>query len=74
MDIRIGFADTARELVIRASGTQEELVGKVNDALGSHSMLELEDEKGRKYIVRTDRVVYAEVGVSSPTTVGFAGA
>lgn len=74
MDIRIGFADTARELVIRASGTQEELAAQINGALGNNSVLELEDEKGRKYIVRTDRVVYAEIGVSKPNTVGFAGA
>ncbi|WP_293770942.1 DUF3107 domain-containing protein [uncultured Corynebacterium sp.] len=74
MDIRIGFADTARELVIRASGTQEELAAQINGALGNNSVLELEDEKGRKYIVRTDRVVYAEISVSKPNTVGFAGA
>ncbi|WP_371857151.1 DUF3107 family protein, partial [Corynebacterium striatum] len=33
MDIKIGFADTARELVIRADGTQEELAAKINGAL-----------------------------------------
>ncbi len=74
MDIRFGFADTARELVIRAEGTQEDLASKINGALADNSVLELDDEKGRKYVVRTDRVVYVEVGVSKPHTVGFAGA
>ncbi|ATZ05887.1 DUF3107 domain-containing protein [Corynebacterium striatum] len=74
MDIKIGFADTARELVIRADGTQEELAAKINGALADNSTLELEDSKGRKFIVRTDRVVYAEIGVAKAHTVGFAGA
>ena len=74
MDIRIGFAGTARELVIRSEGTQEELSQQINGALADNSVLELADDKGRKYIIRTDRVVYAEIGVTKPTTVGFAGA
>lgn len=74
MDIKIGFADTARELVIHAEGTREELVAKVNSALADNATLELEDTKGRKYIVRTDRVVYAEIGVAKTHAVGFAGA
>ncbi|EEI77878.1 hypothetical protein HMPREF0308_1803, partial [Corynebacterium striatum ATCC 6940] len=39
-----------------------------------NSTLELEDSKGRKFIVRTDRVVYAEIGVAKAHAVGFAGA
>ena len=74
MDIKIGFADTARELVIRADGTQEELAAKINGALADNSTLELEDSKGRTFIVRTDRVVYAEIGVAKAHAVGFAGA
>ncbi|ART21798.1 ATP-binding protein [Corynebacterium striatum] len=74
MDIKIGFADTARELVIHADGTQEELAAKINGALADNSTLELEDSKGRKFIVRTDRVVYAEIGVAKTHAVGFAGA
>lgn len=73
MDIKFGFADTARELVINASGTQEELAAQINAALADNSVLELADEKGRKYIVRTDRVVYVEIGTAKPHVVGFAG-
>ena len=74
MDIKFGFADTARELVISAAGDQAELTQKVNSALADNSTLELEDDKGRKYLVRTDRVVYVEVGTAKKQSVGFAGA
>ncbi|MCT1426908.1 MULTISPECIES: DUF3107 domain-containing protein [Corynebacterium] len=74
MDIKFGFADTARELVISAAGEQAELTQKINSALADNSTLELEDDKGRKYLVRTDRVVYVEVGIAKKQAVGFAGA
>lgn len=74
MDIKFGFADTARELVISAAGDQAELTQKINSALADNSTLELEDDKGRKYLVRTDRVVYVEVGIAKKRAVGFAGA
>ena len=74
MDIKFGFADTARELVISAAGDQADLTQKINSALADNSTLELEDDKGRKYLVRTDRVVYVEVGIAKKHTVGFAGA
>ena len=74
MDIKFGFADTARELVISAAGDQADLTQKINSALADNSTLELEDDKGRKYLVRTDRVVYVEVGPAKKQSVGFAGA
>lgn len=74
MDIKFGFSDTARELAFRAKGSQEELHAAINSALANNSVLELEDEKGRKYIVRTERVVYVEIGSATSRPVGFAGA
>ena len=74
MDIKFGFADTPRELIISTTGEQAELTKKINSALAENSTLELEDDKGRKYLVRTDRVVYVEVGIAKKHAVGFAGA
>ncbi|MDY3127471.1 MAG: DUF3107 domain-containing protein [Corynebacterium sp.] len=73
MDIKFGFADTARELVIRVDGEQQELLNRINEAVDNNSTLELADEKGRKYLVRTERVVYVEVGNSTAHAVGFIG-
>ena len=74
MDIKVGFADNSRELTIKAEGSQEELTQKVNSALASGELLELEDAKGRKYLVRTDRVIYVEIGAVKTQAVGFIGA
>lgn len=74
MDIKFGFADTSRELVVSSTSEQADLTQKINSALAENSTLELEDDKGRKYLVRTDRVVYVEVGVAKKQSVGFAGA
>lgn len=73
MDIKFGFADTPRELVIRVAGEQETHQKSINEALANNTVLQLEDEKGKKFIVRTDRVVYVELGSSSQHQVGFAG-
>ncbi len=73
MDIKFGFADTARELVIRVAGEQDGYLQQINEALANSSNVEIEDEKGKKFIVRTDRVVYVEVGSTSQRQVGFAG-
>lgn len=73
MDIKFGFADTPRELVIRVGGEQDAHQKAINDALANNSVVELEDEKGKKFIIRTDRVVYVELGSSSQHQVGFAG-
>lgn len=73
MDIKFGFADTSRELVIRVAGEQDAYLKQVNDALANNTQLEIEDEKGKKFIVRTDHVVYVELGSSSQHQVGFAG-
>ncbi|MBK4138085.1 DUF3107 family protein [Corynebacterium macginleyi] len=74
MDIKFGFADTPRELIVSSTSEQAELTQKINSALAENSTVELEDDKGRKYLVRTDRVVYVEVGPAKKQSVGFAGA
>jgi hypothetical protein len=35
------------------------------------AVLELEDEKGRRYLVSTDRVAYVEIGETARRAVGF---
>lgn len=75
MDIKIGFADSARELTISASSSQDEVAAKVAEALADDSgVFDVTDDKGRRYLVRNSRIAYVEVGTNSPRTVGFAGA
>ncbi|GAB3592969.1 hypothetical protein CFAEC_03350 [Corynebacterium faecale] len=75
MDIKIGFADSARELIISSNSSQDEVAAKVAEALADDSgVFDVTDDKGRRYLVRNNRIAYVEVGTNTPRTVGFAGA
>lgn len=75
MDIKIGFSDSPRELVINLESDQEAVVSQINDALNNNeATLQLEDSKGRRYLVRSAQVAYVEVGATAPRAVGFSGA
>lgn len=75
MDIKIGFADSARELIISSNSSQDEVAAKVAEALADDSgVFDVTDDKGRRYLVRNSRIAYVEVGTNTPRTVGFAGA
>lgn len=82
MDIKIGFVDSGRELAIAGvasvSGVsvsqQSEAVALVNGALENEAaVIELTDNKGRRFLVRAKHVAFVEVGTDTPRTVGFAG-
>ncbi len=74
LDIKIGFADSPRELVIPTETSQDEVVDQVTAALeGEAGILELSDEKGRKFLINVERITYVEVGVTAQRSVGFAG-
>ncbi|WJY67509.1 DUF3107 domain-containing protein [Corynebacterium auris] len=73
MDIKIGLAESPRELVITSSGDQEEILGRISRAIeGGEPTLTLTDDRGRSFVIRTERISYAEVGSATARTVGFA--
>lgn len=75
MDIKIGFADSPRELVITTETNQDEVALKVTEALNNDAAtLELTDEKGVRYIIRARQISYVELGTTTQRFVGFAGA
>lgn len=73
MEVKIGIADSNRELVFKTGMTPEDVHKRVEEALTAESkaVLELEDEKGRRYLVSTDRVAYVEIAESARRPVGF---
>ena len=74
MEVKIGIADSPRELVFSSSQTPGEVEKAVSDALEKGSeLLNLSDERGRKYLVQTSKVAYVEIGVADVRRVGFAG-
>lgn len=74
MDIKIGFADSPRELLINAKEDQDALAATIAEALEKDTgVLELTDAQGKRYLVRNSRIAYVELGTQSARTVGFAG-
>ena len=73
MEVKIGIADSNRELVFKTGMTPEDVYKRVEAALTAEAkaVLELEDEKERRYLVSTDRVAYVEIGETARRAVGF---
>ena len=72
MDIRIGIANSPRELNFETAQSAAEVEKIVSDALGSDAkFIKLSDDKGKLYIVPVASFSYLEVGSESTRRVGF---
>ncbi len=72
MDIRIGIANTPREISFESSQTAAEVEQVVASALESKSaFVKLADDKGKIYIVPLATFAYIEVGSDQSRRVGF---
>ena len=73
MEVKIGIKDTPRELVVSSGQSAEEVEAQVADALkAGEGLLRLTDDKGRKFVVPSDRIAYVEIAPSDVRKVGFA--
>lgn len=73
MEVKIGVADSPRELVVSSSDTPDQVEAQVAEALRTdQGLLTLVDEKGRRYVVPASRVAYVEIGPGEGRRVGFA--
>ena len=62
MEVKIGIAESARELVVSSDQTADEVSQLVDEALaGGDGLLRLVDEKGRRYVVRANQIAYVEI-------------
>jgi hypothetical protein len=72
MEVRIGVQHAARELVIESAQSQDDVTAAVSAALnGDTGLLELNDEKGRRVVVPSDKLAYIEIGEPESRRVGF---
>ena len=72
VDIRIGIANTARELSFESAQTAAEVEKAVAAALSSDAkFLSLTDDKGKIYLVPTAALAYIEIGGGEARRVGF---
>ncbi len=73
MEVKIGVADSPRELVVSSVDSPEQVEALVTEVLsGKQSLLSLADDKGRRYLVPAAKVAYVEIGPSDGRRVGFA--
>ncbi|WP_423923207.1 DUF3107 domain-containing protein [Frigoribacterium sp. 2-23] len=72
MDIRIGIANSPREISFETSQTAADVEKTVADALdGGKSYITLADSKGKTYLVPVASLSYVEVGTEENRRVGF---
>ncbi|CAN5591802.1 DUF3107 domain-containing protein [soil metagenome] len=72
MDIRIGIANSPREISFESSQTSSQVEKIVADALDSDAkFVKLSDDKGKVYIVPTASLSYIEVGSEESRRIGF---
>lgn len=72
MDIRIGIANSPREISFETSQSAADVEKVVAEALDSDAkFIKLSDDKGKVYIVPVASFSYIEVGSESARRVGF---
>ena len=72
MDIRIGIANTPREISFESSQTAAEVESIVAAALEAGSkFVKLTDDKGKVFIVPLETFAYIEIGSDQSRRVGF---
>ncbi|MGB4777895.1 DUF3107 domain-containing protein [Microbacterium sp.] len=72
MEIRIGIANTPRELNFESALPAAEVTKTIEKALDSDvSFVTFADVKGNTYIVPTEGITFIEVGTEESRRVGF---
>lgn len=72
MEIRIGIANTARELNFESAQSAEAVASAVASALeDGQAAVTFIDVKGNSYIVPTAGIAFVEVGTEESRRVGF---
>lgn len=73
MEVKIGVSQAPRELSFESTQTQQEIQTAIEAALtGGTPVLSLHDDKGRRFVVPSDRIAYVEIGEAVERRVGFA--
>jgi len=72
VEVKIGVADSPRELTVSTTDSPDAIEAMVTAALrNAQGLLTLHDDKGRRYMVPASRVAYIEIGPADSRRVGF---
>lgn len=71
MEVKIGVHNAPRELLVESSQSPEDVDAAVRAAIAEDGVLELDDARGRKVLVRAAHLAYVEIGEAVERRVGF---
>ncbi|TCK26472.1 DUF3107 domain-containing protein [Pseudonocardia endophytica] len=72
MKVKIGIAESPRELVVSSDRTPDEVAEQVSGAMKSDDgLLDLTDDQGNRFVVPVARISYVEIAPESERKVGF---
>jgi len=72
VEVKIGIKDAPRELVVSSADSPEEVEKQVAEALNTDDgLFRMADDKGRKFLVPSDRIAYVEIAPADARKVGF---
>ncbi|MDQ2756736.1 MAG: DUF3107 domain-containing protein [Actinomycetota bacterium] len=73
MEVRIGVQNVAREVAFESNQSVAEVETAVTSALADGSVLNLLDDKGRRFLVPAAHIGYVNIGEQEKSRVGFGG-
>nr|WP_275889223.1 DUF3107 domain-containing protein [Nakamurella flavida] len=72
VDVKIGVAESGRELTVSSAATPDEIEAQLATALADpKGTLVLTDDKGRRVIIPSARIAYVEIAPADGRRVGF---
>jgi len=71
VEVRIGVQNVARELSFETEQSADAVSAAVAAALDSGSVLDLADDKGRRYLIPAGVLGYVHIGETEKGRVGF---
>jgi hypothetical protein len=72
VEVKIGVADSPRELVVSSALTPDEIEKLVSESLShNQGLLTLVDDKGRRVVIPVARIAYVDIAPADTRRVGF---
>ena len=72
VEVKIGVAESPRELVVSSAQSPDEVEALVTDALKNPTgLLSMVDDKGRRFVLPAAKVAYVEIAPEDARRVGF---
>jgi hypothetical protein len=73
VEVKIGIQQSPREVAFESDVEPDKLAETITKAWSANELVVLEDNKGRKILVPTEKITFVELGASNHGRVGFGG-